>query len=133
MPAMADLVVKKDDGVTNVTYVALNPSSGDSVPAFWRFEAMGTQADLRATMSLRAQWNGPRTARRVEGTFQYPHVSTDTTTGLTSVVSRVPISYSATVPANIPDTAVAEAVSQFANIMAATLIKACCKAGFAPT
>lgn len=133
MASMADITVKKNDGATNVVYVALNPSSGDTVPAAWRQEAMGLQADLRATMSIRSQWNGPRTARRIEGTFQYPHVSTDTTTGLTTVVARVPISFTATVPVNIPDTVVAEAISQHANLLASTLIKDSCKLGYAPT
>lgn len=133
MPSMADITVKKDDGTTNVTFVALNPSSGDTVPAYWRQDAMGAQANLRATLALKSTWNGPRDARRVEGVYQYPFVSTDTTTGLTSVVSRVPISFSATIPQRITDTVVAEAVSQWANLMASSLIKACCKAGFAPT
>lgn len=133
MPSMADIVVKKADTVTNVTYVALNPSSGDTVPAFWRQDAMATQADLRATMAIKSQWNGQRTARRVETVFQYPHVSTDSTTGLTSVVARVPISATFTVPASVPDTVVAEAIAQHANLMASTLIESACKVGFAPT
>jgi hypothetical protein len=130
---MADIVVKKDDGTTNVTYTSLNPSSGDGVPAYWRQEAMATQANLKATVALRSQWNGNRDARRVEMTFSYPHVATDTTTGLTSVVARVPVSVTATIPAQVPDTVVAEAVSQSANLLASTLMKACLKAGFAPT
>lgn len=133
MPSMADIVVKKNDGTTNVTFAALNPSSGDTVPALWRQDGMATQADLRSTFQLRSQWNGNRTARRVEGTFQYPHVSTDSTTGLTSVVARVPISITITVPANVPDTVVAEAISQHANLLSSTLVKDCCKVGFAPT
>lgn len=133
MPSMADITVKKDDGVTNVIFVALNPSSGDTVPAFWRQDAMGTQANLRATFSLKSTWNGPRDARRVEGVYQYPFTSTDSTTGLTSVVSKVPISFSATVPQGITDTVVAEAISQWANLMASTLVKSSLKAGFAPT
>lgn len=133
MPSMADIVIKKDDGTTNVTFVALNPSSGDSVPAYWRQEAMGTQANLKATCALRAAWNGPRDARRVQMDVSYPHVSTDTTTGLTSVVARIPFQITATVPASVPDTVVAEAVSQSANLLASTLAKACFKAGFAPT
>jgi hypothetical protein len=130
---MADIVVKKDDGTTNVTYVALNPSSGDGVPAYWRQEAMATQANLKATSSLRSAWNGPRDARRVQFDFTYPHVSTDSTTGLTSIVARVPISVTATVPQLVPDTVVAEAVSQCANLLSSTLVKACFKAGFAAT
>jgi hypothetical protein len=45
----------------------------------------------------------------------------------------VPISATFTVPGNIPDTVVAEAIAQHANLMASTLIESACKTGFAPT
>jgi hypothetical protein len=133
MPTMADIVVKKADGTTNVTFAALNPSSGDTVSALWRQETMGTAAGLRATFSSRSQWNGPRTARRVESQFQYPFTVTDSTTGVTSVLARVPISISITVPVDVPDTVVAEAVAQGMNLQVSTLMQSVYKAGFAPT
>lgn len=133
MPSMADMTVKKADNATDVIFVGLNPSSGDTVPAYWRQEAMGASAGLRATLQLRSQWNGNRTARRVEGTFQYPWTVTDSTTGVTSVAGRVPISFTVTVPVDMPDTSVAEACAQWGNLMDHALIQSCLKAGFAPT
>jgi hypothetical protein len=133
MPSMADMVVKKADNTTDVTFVALNPSSGDTVPAYWRQEAMGASAGLRATCQVRSQWNGNRSARRVEGTFQYPWTVTDTTTSVTSVAARVPISFVATIPVEIPDTVINEACAQFGNILDHTLMQSVLRAGFAPT
>lgn len=133
MPSMADIVVKKADAVTNVTYNALSPSSGDTVPSVWRQEAMATQPNLKATCSLRAGWNGPRDARRVQMDFMYPFTSTDSTTGLTSVVARIPIQVTATVPQLVTDTIISEAVAQCGNLLVAALVQSCFKAGYAAT
>lgn len=133
MPSMADLVVKKADGTTNVTFNALTPSSGDTVPAVWRQEAMATQPNLKATASLRTGWNGPRDARRAQLDFSYPFVATDTTTGLTSVVARIPIQVTATIPQLVTDAIISEAVAQAGNIFAAALVQSAVKAGYAPT
>lgn len=133
MPTMADITVKKNDGTTNVVFVALAPSSGDTVPSVWRQEAMATQPNLKATCSLRSGWNGPRDSRRVQMDFMYPHSATDSSTGLTSVVARVPIQVTATVPQLIPDTVIAEAVAQCGNLLTSTLIQSCFKAGYAAT
>jgi hypothetical protein len=130
---MADIVVKKADDTTNVTYNALSPSSGDTVPSVWRQEAMATQPNLKATCSLRASWNGPRDARRIQMDFMYPFTATDSTTGLTSVVARIPIQVTATVPQLVTDTVISEAVAQCGNLLDAALIQSCFKAGYAAT
>lgn len=133
MPSMADITVKKADDVTNVIFVALAPSSGDTVPSVWRQEAMATQPNLKATVSLRAAWNGPRDSRRVQMDFMYPFTATDSTTGLTSVVARIPIQVTATIPQLVTDTIIAEAVAQCGNLLDHTLIQSCFKAGYAAT
>lgn len=133
MPAMADIVVKKADDTTNVTFVALSPSSGDTVPSVWRQDAMATQPNLKATVSLRAGWNGPRDARRVQMDFMYPFTSTDSSTGLTSVVARIPIQVTATVPQLVTDAIISEAVAQCGNLLDSSLIQSCFKAGYAAT
>jgi hypothetical protein len=133
MPSMADIVVKKADGTTDVTFNALAPSSGDTVPSVWRQEAMATQPNLKATCSLRAGWNGPRDARRVQMDFVYPFTATDTTTGLTSVIARIPIQVVATVPQLVTDAVISEAVAQCGNILDHALIQSCFKAGYAAT
>lgn len=133
MPQMADITVKKADAVTNITYSALTPSSGDKVAAQWRSETAGLAAGLRPTFTMQSQYNGPRTARRVDFTFQYPFTVTDSTTTVTTVKARVPFSGSMTLPVEIPDTVVAEAVAQACNLLVSTLAQSSFKTGFAPT
>ena len=133
MPNMADITVKKADGTTNIVFSALTPSSGDKVPAQWRSETAGAAAGLRPTFDMVSQWNGPRTARRVSISGQYPATQTDTTTSATTVVSRIPFQATFTVPVNIPDTVVAEAVAQMTNLMASALVQSATKIGYAPT
>jgi hypothetical protein len=130
---MADMTVKKADNTTDVIFNALAPSSGDTVPSVWRQEAMATQPNLKATVSLKAGWNGPRDARRVQMDFMYPYTSTDSTNGLTTVVARIPIQVTATVPQLIPDSVISEAVAQCGNLLDHALIQSCFKAGYAAT
>lgn len=133
MPDMADIVVKKADGTTSITFNKLTASSGDKVPAQWRQEATGASASLRPTFEMVSQWNGPRTARRVSSSFQYPFTVTDSTTSTTTVKDRIPYGTSIVVPAAVPDTIVAEAVAQGTNLQTSTLVVACYKAGYSPT
>jgi len=130
---MADIIVKKADGTTNITFTALTPSSGDKVPAQWRSESAGAAAGLRPTFQMESQWNGPRTARRVNISGQYPYTLTDTTTSSTSVVARMPFQSTFTIPVSIPDVTVAEFVAQITNLVASSLAQASIKIGYAPT
>lgn len=133
MPDMADIVVKKADGTTSITFNKLTASSGDKVPAQWRQEATGASAALRPTFEMVSQWNGPRTARRVSTSYQYPYTITDTTTSTTTVKSRVPMQSSTAIPVEIPDTIVAEAIAQGTNLLTSTLVVASLKQGYSPT
>lgn len=133
MASMANIVVKKADGVTDVTFTALQPSSGDGVSAVWRCESVGAAAGLRPTLTLSSRWNGPRTARRVDAVFQYPQVFTDTATGLSAVRNRTVLNVSGVIPSEMPDSDLAEAINQCFNLFVSTLIKDSFKAGYAPT
>lgn len=133
MANMADITVKKADGTTNITYTALSPSAGDSVPAVWRSETAGSAPGFKPVLKLWSKNNGPRTARRVEYTFSYPQTATDSTTGIVSVVN-VPIGGGYFVlPNEVPDAVMAEFVEQGVNLLGSALIKTSIKAGFAPT
>lgn len=133
MPQMANVTVKKADGTTDVVYSALTPSSGDKTAAQWRCETAGASAALRPVLSMQSTYNGPRTARRIDVAFQFPWTITDSATTVTTVKARIPASLQITVPTEIPDTAVAEAVAQFANLLKSQLLQDSFKAGFAPT
>lgn len=133
MAQIANIVVKKADGVTDITFTALQPSSGDGVAAVWRSETVGSAAGHKPTLQMSSRWNGPRTARRVDISFQYPQLYTDSTTGLTAVKNRVPITVSAVIPSDMPDAEVGEAVAQAMNLVDSTLVVDSMKSGYAPT
>ncbi len=133
MPAMANITVKKADGTTDIVYSGISPSAGDTVPALWRCEAVSTAAGLRPTLQMLTKWNGPRTARRMEASFQYPEIVTDSVTSVSRVRNRIPVTISAVIPVEVPDSVVNEAVAQAFNLVASALFKSSTSSGFAPT
>lgn len=132
MPSMANITVKASNGTTDVVYTALTPSAGDTVPAQWRVEN-GSQNNAKPMAKLVSRWNQNKSARRMDFMYEYPQTATDTTTGLVTVVNRIPISLTMALPAAVPDTVVAEAVAQATNLLVSTLIRASMNAGFSPT
>lgn len=133
MPSMANITVKAANGTTDVVYTAMAPSSGDGVAAIWRNEAAGTATAFKPTFSLVSKSNGNKTARRVNATYYMPQTATDSTTGLTRVVNSIPITFSAALPVEVPQTNIDEAVHQLTNLLSSTLVRDALKAGFAPT
>jgi len=132
MPQMADIVVK-DQGNLDFTLSALTPSSGDTVPARWRNEAVSVYAGNRVNAMVRTTYNGNKSARRAEVLFNYPVVFTDTTTGIQSVRAVVSLSLVAQLPQNVAQTDLTNAVAIGTNFMAATLMKSTLQTGYAPT
>jgi len=133
MPSMSDITVKKADGTTDVVYTALTPSSGDKSPAVWSNNSSGDAIAFRPQLSATARWNTQRTGRRVDISFSYPQTSTNTTTGVTTVVNSEPISCTLLLPASMPSDDSDEAAAQFAHLLGSSLILAVLKSGFAPT
>jgi hypothetical protein len=133
MPAIANLVVKKNDGTTDITYTAVVPSSGDGSNAIWKSQSVGLapahQPEFR--VSSREASNGVKRALRA--TFIYPQIALDSTTNVTSVIDRVVISADWTMPKGMSQTDLNEAASQFGNLVAATLVKQSVQTGYAPT
>lgn len=129
MPQMANITVKKADGTTDVTYTALSSSAGDQSPARWSNLASATVAALRATYNSTSRFNGKRDARVVENVLKYPDVAT--ISGASVVLGNVVINISGTIPLQVTDTAIAEAVAQAANLFKAALIQDTFKTGYA--
>lgn len=133
MANMANITVKKADAVTDIVYTALTPSAGDDTPAQWRSDTAATINAGKPVASLVSKWNGAKSVRRSDFHFVYPQVTTNSTTGLTSVVNRIPIHVTAQVPQDVPDTVVAEAVAQAINLFSSALVRDSVKAGYSPT
>lgn len=129
---MADITVKKNDGVTDITYTGIAASAGDNSPAIWRANSIGAAVSFRPEMRMVSRANGTKTGRRVEISFVYPETVTGTD-GVTRVANKLPITVSSLVPDGMTETVVNEAVSQALNLFASVLVKNSVKAGFAPT
>lgn len=125
MPQMADITIKKADGTTDVVYNAVSPSAGDSIPAIWRPNGVGSSAYVRPVLTLASRFNGPRTARRVQINHNFPIVTQ--VGGVDTVSDRCIFEGSFLVPERAPDTSVDEFVEQTVNLVKSALIEACLK------
>jgi len=133
MATAVDITVKKADGTTDIIWTVLAGSGGDSSPAIWRSNtAVGTLGQ-RPTLQVSTKWNGPKTARRVEISGNFPSVYTNSATGQTEVRGYVPIAASFTVPANIAAADLNEASAQLCNLIASAMVKSAVSTGYAPT
>jgi len=133
---MANIVVKKFDGVTDIIYDAVAASGGDGSPAVWRQDTGANAAlpvGLRNLFKLWTVSNGPKTARQTKFNFVSPYAVQDSTTTRFSASDRIVIDGIMTVPQAIPAGNINEAIYQACNILAATLVKQAATAGYAPT
>lgn len=132
MPQMANIVIKKADGTTDVTYTAAQPSSGDKTAARWQSLTVGTTPAERPVLALRAESNGPGTARRITGSFKWPMTSQDAGGNLVVAGGTVG-TFQIVVPQNQTTANITEQAHQFANLIASTLMKQCFIDGYAPS
>lgn len=132
MPNMANITVKKNDGITDVIYTSVVPSAGDKSPAVWRNNTVGTASSHRPEFRSTSRENGTGTARRVDFSAMFPYTVTGTD-GKIVVADKLTFTASCLVPKGMPDADVNEAASQTLNLMASTLIKDVVKSGYAPS
>lgn len=132
MPNQAAITVKKNDGVTDITYTNVQPSSGDGVQAIWKSQTVGTapvhQPELRC--SSRAS-SGTR--RKVRWTFVYPEIQTNSTTGATSVAYKELCNAEFEIDTASASANINEAVAQFSHLLASAHAKAIGQGGYGPT
>jgi hypothetical protein len=133
MAAMANIVVKKADNTTDVTYTAATPSAGDSVPAIWRQNAASTIMGHRPKLSLLIRDNAAKTGRVFQGAVTFPHTWTDTASGKVSLLATTPIRFEGTLPAGVPVPELKEAIYQAGNLFVSALIRAALEEQYAPT
>lgn len=132
MPNMANIVIKKADGTTDVTYTSAAPSAGDKSPAVWKNQTVGTVLAARPSFTLVAMDNGTRKARRVRSTFIWPKTRVDTA-GNVTVVGGASSESSHLIPQDMTPTEIGEYVAQYANLLASALIKQSLVDGYAPS
>lgn len=130
MPTMADITVKNVANV-DVVYVAKVASAGDKTPAKWSQDAAHAIVGFRPWMTVNTRDNGPKNARIVEETFSFPIITA--IGGVDTIVARVPVVLSATLPTNVDGAKVYEAIFQATNMFVSTLMRSVYSTGYAPT
>jgi hypothetical protein len=133
MPTMADIIVKKADNVTNVTYVAAVPSSGDKTPAVWTQDAASGIQSHRPRFEMVTQNNGSSTIRQARTKYAYPIVYTDTTTSQEVLLKSLGFDGIFYMPNELTTTQWNEAWAQLGNLLCSTLVRSAIQVGFAPT
>jgi hypothetical protein len=131
MTAMANIVVKANDGTTDVTYTQQNASGGDKSPAIWRELTVGAAPAHRTFFAMVAQDNGQKTARRVSTNYVLPYLVTGSD-GRIVVADRCIIQCSGVLPNGMPSALTNEAIAQCMNLHASALIKLSFQSGYAP-
>lgn len=124
MSTAVNIIVKKNDGTTDVTYTVLEGRSGDN-PARWKAPALGatpvTQPELRVASKVMS--GRDTTKKKVIATFHFPYSIVNSTTGVTSVQSYEVFRMEYTGDEQIPQAIRNEAASQGMNLLASTEFK----------
>jgi len=132
MAAAANISIKKADGTTNIVYSLLAASGGDRSPAVWRSSTAPGTSGQQPFFQQATRSNGDNTARRIDVTFVYPSVYTDTS-GNTLVRSKFVFTGSGALPLDCTAADAAEMGAQLGNLMADAMVKAAFQSGYAAT
>lgn len=132
MTQAADIVVKKNDNTTNVTYTLVKAAGGEGDPAVWRDNSSAGYPGQKTTFTVSAKFNSQRTARRVQGTLRMNEVFTDTTKNITGVRSTALANFDVVLPTDFSTATAAELSAQFGGLLYSTIMRAVNSDGYAP-
>lgn len=131
MPALADIVVKKNDGTTDITYTAISPAAGDGANAIWRSQSVGNAVEHQPELRLLSKDSGQ--SRKLVGNMHYPQIATNTTTNTTSVLRTSKFRVEVDLAKGMPLVDTNEFVAQATGLFRSALIQACLKGGVSAT
>lgn len=131
MPNMANIIVKKADNTTDVTYTQATPSAGDKSAAVWRNATVGTVNASRPTFTFMMMDNGTKKARRARSTFFWPKTRVDAL-GNVTVTGGISAESSHLIPQDMTSVEIAEAVAQFSSLLNSALLRQSLNDGYAP-
>lgn len=133
MGTAADIVVKKSDTTTDITWSLVTASGGDKSPAVWRSNSATGTLGQRPVISLSGRWNNTGTVRRLDVTGSFPSVYTDSSTSLTAIRSKASFTCSFAFPQDMASTDISEASAQISNLIGSSMFKTAFVSGYAPT
>lgn len=133
MPQIANIVVKKADGTTDITYTAVTPAAG-SEPAVWKSQSIGNSAgqqpELRCSSKGRVVKGIPY--RDVVLTYKYPKSVSNSTTGEITISEGLSAALQIHVNQTLDSANLKEAAYQIGNLIASMLIKQSIETGYSP-
>lgn len=135
MANIGNITIKKADGTTDIVYDGIVGASGGD-PALFRQDTGANSAlpvGMRATVRWLSKWNGNKSARQQELTFQLPYALQDSTTTRFSASDVATVRLFVSQPQNIPQSVLSEAVHQALNFFAHATNKSQAATGHAPT
>lgn len=130
MATQSDIIVKKADAATNITWSAVVRSAGDKIAAVWKSVTASVNRAFQPTASQVAYDNGPKTARRVISMVKFPVVRN--VAGVDVVVHTVHMELTGLIPNELTAAETAEAVEQSINIFASTQFRSSYLSGYSP-
>lgn len=116
MPSIANVTVKKYDGVTDVTYGAVEGRSGDN-PARYRAPQLGAIPATKPELRIISKPVGNTGKVKVVLTFAYPAHHVDSSTGVTTVDGKAMARVEFTGDEGLPQAVNDEAVAQLFNLL----------------
>jgi hypothetical protein len=128
LTAIANLSVKKNDGVTDIIWTALQGQGGNQSPALWASQTLGTSLSHQPTLTMLAKDSGDGATRRTNLQVIYPHLVTDGAN--TTVQRKGQVDVSCAYPKDMNSDQWKECISQAINLLVA--LKNDLKSGTAP-
>lgn len=129
MAAQANVVVKKTDGTTDVTFTGVQGATA-AEPAIWQNTASSLVYSNRDSFAFRSRDNGTKTARRIELDAKFVVRRTENLLEVNKGI--IPLSFTVPIPNWVTDAEANEAIDQFINLLASTHIRSHIKGRFAP-
>lgn len=117
MANIADIVVKKADNTTDITYNAVLGASGDNQAALWAVRSASGKQNFRPSMSMIARGNAARTMRRITVKTLHPVVAN--VAGVDTVTDVIMAETTYHLPMGVDDALKGELVAQHNNVLAA--------------
>lgn len=117
MANIADIVVKKSDNITDITYNAVLGSSGDSQAALWSVRNASGKQNFRPSAFMSARGNAARTMRRITVKTLHPVVAN--VAGVDTVTDVIMAETTYHLPTGVDDALKDELVAQHNHVLVA--------------
>lgn len=129
MPQASNITIVDADS-TSVEFTCIIPASGDQTSSVFRYLPTGKPANCAEVLEINTRWNGPKTVRRVDGSFVYPISATDSLTGKVSKTDAFSMKVSTGVLQNVPPAEAVKAWDHFTLLMRDALIREIAASGY---